>query len=116
MVLVVDDEAAITTLVRSVLEDEGFEARAAGNGRRALELLRKTPTRLILLDMWMPVMNGWEFAAAYRQTPPPHAPIVVMTAGFDAEQKAAAIQADGLLRKPFELDDLVQMVRRYITR
>jgi len=74
MVLVVDDEAAITTLVRSVLEDEGFEARAVGNGRRALELLRNTPARLILLDMWMPVMNGWEFAAAYRQTPPPHAP------------------------------------------
>jgi CheY-like chemotaxis protein len=66
--------------------------------------------------MRMPIMNGWEFADAYRQLPPPHAPIVVVTAGRAAAAKAADIQADDFLGKPFELDDLVAKVEANLRR
>jgi DNA-binding response OmpR family regulator len=113
---VVDDDDAIRALVCETLADEGYRTRAASHGRDGLEIAADAPPRLILLDMRMPVMSGWEFAEAYRQLPPPHAPIVVMTAGRDAAAKAADIRADDYLGKPFELDDLVAKVEANLSR
>jgi CheY-like chemotaxis protein len=59
-------------------------------------------------------MDGWAIADAYRRRPGPHAPIVVLTAAQDAAARAAQINADGYLGKPFELDDLLNVVARYI--
>jgi two-component system, chemotaxis family, chemotaxis protein CheY len=113
MDLAVDDEHSILVLVQEVLTAEGIEVRTARNGREALQVVQECNPELILLDMRMPIMNGWEFAAAYRQLPPPHAPLVVVTAGLDGKKKAADITAAGLLTKPFEIDDLLATVRRY---
>ena len=112
-VLVVDDDTAIRSLVETVLTDEGYEVATAENGRHALEVLKRVRPHVILLDMRMPVMNGWEFAAAYRKTPGPHAPILVITAGLDGKQKARDISADGLVTKPFDLDVLLEAVQKY---
>ncbi len=61
----------------------------------------------------MPVMDGWQFARAYRRRPGPHAPIVVVTAARDAAERAAEIQAEDVLPKPFRVDDLLRVVGRY---
>lgn len=112
-ILVVDDDDIILGSVAFVLADEGYAVAMATNGQEALEQIEKQPPRLILLDMRMPIMDGWAFAAAYREHPGPHAPIIVMTAAHDSRSRAAEINADGYIAKPFDLNRLLDLVRRY---
>lgn len=112
-ILVVDDDEIILSTLALFLADEGYAVVAASNGKEALEHAERQHPRLILLDMKMPVMDGWAFAVAYRGRPGPHAPIIVMTAARDARSRAAEIAADGFLAKPFDLDRLLDLVRRY---
>jgi CheY-like chemotaxis protein len=120
LILVVDDDPVILSLVAGTLEDEGYEAVTAPHGAAALEILARRRRvgaplpDLILLDMRMPVMDGWAFAEAYRRTSGPHAPIVVITAAHDAADRAAEIGADAVLAKPFDLDEFVAVVDRCI--
>jgi len=115
-VLVVEDDEGIREFVSMALADEGYDVAAAPHGAAALALVRQAQPNLILLDMRMPVMDGWEFSRAYRQTPPPHAPIIVLTAARDAADRAEQIDADGYLAKPFDVDDLLDLVNRYTQR
>ena len=115
-VLVVEDQEDIRDFVAYVLQSEGYRVTTAGNGAVALEQVAREPIDVVLLDMRMPVMDGWAFARAYRQQPGPHAPIVVLTAAQDAASRAAQIQADGYLGKPFELDDLLNIVAHHTRR
>jgi CheY-like chemotaxis protein len=112
-ILVVEDDQDIRDFVGLVLEAEGYTVRSAGNGAEALELVHDTPPLFILLDMWMPVMDGWSFMQAYRRRPGPHAPVVVVSAARETGQHAHEIQADGYLAKPFDIGDLVSLVRRF---
>lgn len=111
-ILVVDDDRDIGELVELALADEGYDVRTAPNGAVALEQAHTCPPDVILLDMRMPVMDGWAFARQYRATVQPTAPIVVMTAARDAAERAAEIDADDHLAKPFSLDELFDVVRR----
>jgi CheY-like chemotaxis protein len=107
-VLVVDDDPAILAFVQLALEDAGYEVMIATDGADALQAIRHRRPGLILLDMRMPGMNGWEFADAYRLEPSPHAPLLIMSAGRDTAP--AHIAAAGWLRKPFDLDQLIGLV------
>ena len=112
-VLVVDDDPAIRSLVTMALEDEGYAAVAARDGQDALEQLERMaaqPPDVIILDMNMPRVSGWEFARLYRESDLPRAPIVVLTAAHDVQQRCADIDADVCVGKPFELDDLLAAV------
>ncbi|TAK76228.1 MAG: response regulator [Dehalococcoidia bacterium] len=111
-ILVVEDDPALRTLTEAVLDDAGYEPLTASNGAEALEILREKQVQLILLDMRMPVMDGWAFAEAYHARPGPHAPVVVLTAAQDAQKRAKEIQAAGWIAKPFDLDHLVATVGR----
>lgn len=111
-VLIVDDDESIRTLLRLTLEDEGYEVVEAADGAQALDEVQRRSPLLILLDMRMPGMNGWAFAAAYRTLPGPHAPILVMTAAQDAAASARDIGAEDHLAKPFELDEVLRAVAR----
>lgn len=86
----------------------------AEHGAAALEIVASTTPAVILLDMRMPVMDGWTFARHYRDAYQPGAPIVVCTAARDAGERAAQIGADGTLPKPFRLDDLLDTVERFV--
>lgn len=112
-VLVVDDDRGIREFVRTVLADEGYAVTEATDGQEALERVEAQRPDVILLDMRMPVMDGWEFARTYRQRPGPHAPIVIVTAALDVAKDAKEIGADGFLAKPFQLDDLLDLVQRH---
>lgn len=113
-ILVVDDDEIILQSIDAILRDENYSVVVAANGKDALEQARLTPPALILLDMKMPIMDGWTFATRYRQEPPPHAPIVVMTAARDTKARAAEIGADDFLIKPFNLEDLLAVVQRFV--
>jgi CheY-like chemotaxis protein len=110
-ILIVDDDDSIRQIVRLCLMDEGYEVREAANGQAALDALDEFRPSLILLDLRMPVMDGWEFARRYEGLPGPHAPIVAFVAALNAEQECATLSAAGILTKPFDLDDLLQAVR-----
>jgi two-component system chemotaxis response regulator CheY len=113
-VLVVDDDPDILEALSEILEAEGFEIRRARNGKEALERLEPDAPQLILLDLMMPVMDGWEFAQRMRQRPPEIAriPIIVLSADRNVGSKATDLGAVGHLAKPFELNDLLELVRR----
>jgi CheY-like chemotaxis protein len=111
-VLVVDDDPSIRDFVEAALEEEGYGVLTAPDGEAALALVESKPCA-VLLDMRMPVLDGWGFAEAYRERPEPRAPIVVMTAAEDAEAWAEEIGAAGVLAKPFRLDELLAVVAHH---
>lgn len=109
-VLIVDDDGTIRDIVSMALSADGYEVMAASNGRDALALIDQTELSLILLDMRMPVMDGWAFARAYHDRPGTHAPILAFTAARDVADRAEQIGAAGYLAKPFDLDELLALV------
>jgi CheY-like chemotaxis protein len=110
-VLVVDDEPDIRATVAAMLEIEGYRVTEAANGADALRQLDDGAPDIILLDMRMPILDGWGFAAELRRRGH-HTPIVVMTAARDAARWAAEIAAGAFVAKPFGFDDLIGAVRR----
>lgn len=98
------------------LEDEGYDVQTATNGVKALEAVQQSAPTLILLDMRMPVMDGWAFARAYRELPTPHVPIIVLTAARDAGVYADQVEAAAHLAKPFDLNELLHIVAHYTGR
>ncbi len=113
-VLVVDDDAELLTMVQLVLEDAGYRVVTATEGQEALDRVAKEMPALILLDMKMPGMDGWEFAREFHARYGHQAPIVVLTAAEDARKRAEEIGAEGYLGKPFEIDHLLSIVQGYM--
>ncbi len=112
-ILVVEDDPDIVFALVTFLEAEDYSIRTSENGLDALALLEKSGMPdLILLDMKMPVMDGWKFAEAFRAIYDRQVPIVVMTAAGDPARRAREIDADGWLGKPFDASALLEVVRR----
>jgi CheY-like chemotaxis protein len=113
-ILVVEDDPDLGQLVAEVLESAGYRTAVAGNGAEALDCLQTIDhPDLILLDMMMPVMDGWQFASEFRARYGQPAPIIVVTAAEQVERRAQEIGADDWLSKPFELRDLLHAVARF---
>ena len=110
-ILVVDDDDSIRQTVAEILEVEGYRVAEAANGEEALRLLSEDAPSLILLDMRMPILDGWGFARALRERGI-RLPILVMTAAQNARLWAEEIGADGYVSKPFDLDHLLDQVQR----
>ena len=113
-VLVVEDDWNIQSLMAMVLEGEGYRVETAANGLQGLNAIERSLPDLVLLDMNMPLMNGWEFAREFHARFDSGVPIVVVTASADARQAATDIGAVDFLGKPFELTTLVEVVRRNV--
>ncbi len=109
-VLVVEDDQDLLSLVSEVLEGRGYEVRLATNGREALTAISQRMPDLILRDMKMPVMDGWESARHLKARYDAPPPMVVLTAATDARQRAESIGAAGWVGKPFDVDVLVRAV------
>jgi two-component system, chemotaxis family, chemotaxis protein CheY len=115
-ILVVDDDESLRRLVVGLLTEEGYAVLDAADGAAALARVRAAAPGLTLLDLRMPVVDGWEFARRYRARPGPHAPIVCVTAAPDAAAVAARgaqVGAVASLGKPFDLEELLAVVRRH---
>jgi two-component system chemotaxis response regulator CheY len=109
-VLVVDDDPDILDALSEILEAEGYDVQRARNGREALQRLEQGLPDLVLLDLMMPVMDGWEFARSLA--PGARPPIIVLSADRNVSSKAKEIGALDWLAKPFELSELLSAVRR----
>lgn len=108
-VLIVDDDADIRDTLRDYLEDNGFEVMLAAHGGEALSLLALGKPCLLLLDLVMPKMDGWELLRRLvAQTPASAFPIYISTSA--PEQAPAGYP---LLRKPLELSQLLEVVKRH---
>jgi DNA-binding response OmpR family regulator len=109
-ILVVEDDSEIRDAIADTLEMAGYRVETAENGLVALAAIEKELPGLVLLDMRMPVLDGWGFARALAER---HVklPILVVTAARDARQWAAEIGADGFIAKPFGVKDLLSTVK-----
>lgn len=110
-ILVVDDDPTILATVSEALDLEGFPVVTATNGAEALAAAVRHRPSLVLLDMRMPILDGWGFMREARQRGL-RLTVVVMTAAADARRWAGEIGAQGVLAKPFELDELVSAVEQ----
>lgn len=115
-ILVADDKANIRNLVREYLEADGFRVVVAINGREALYAARHEKPDLILLDIMMPEMSGYEFITAYRQER--DTPIILLTAKLDESDKVIGLElgADDYVTKPFGMKELVARIHAVLRR
>jgi CheY-like chemotaxis protein len=115
-VLLVDDHADIRDILNFVLADEGYNVLTAKNGVEALEMVEDDTFAVILIDVQMPLMDGVEFVRRYRALPGHKAQLIIMTAGQNAKMYAELVGADAYLAKPFELDDVPEIVGKLAGR
>lgn len=111
-VLVVEDEPAIRDVIALVLTDDGCEVRARNGGRDALRLLRRWQPDVVVLDLRLPDQEGETFLHACREYVAGETPILVMSASPGLDHHAARLGVDGILPKPFDIDDLCRTVHR----
>lgn len=113
-VLIVDDDEDIRQILADILRSEGYDTALAADGKEALEYLeRHTPPCAILLDLMMPVMDGWEFSRLARMDPRfVSIPIVVMSAHVNARQASSTLSAYSFLEKPLDMDRLLGLVQK----
>jgi DNA-binding response OmpR family regulator len=112
-VLVVDDDRALREVIVTSLVLEGHLVSQASNGAEALRLIQEQRPCLVLLDMQMPLLDGWGLAAELK-TRGLEPQIIVMTAGRDAERVAQEVGAAGFMGKPFDLTDLLTKVEAFL--
>jgi DNA-binding NtrC family response regulator len=115
-VIVVDDEEAMCRVVTATLEMDGLTAVAVSDARAALALLRESPPRLVLTDVFLPEMDGIELLAAIRREAP-YMPVVLMSGGGQYRNAAPLVAAGHLgatatLAKPFTPKQLLEVVRK----
>jgi CheY-like chemotaxis protein len=113
-ILVVDDDTDLRETVADALVEEGYEVATAPNGAEALRLLRAgARPNVILLDLMMPVLDGWGFRAEQLRDPSiASIPVIVFTAYAVSDEAAEKLKADRMLRKPILLRDLFATVAR----
>ena len=115
-ILVVDDTESLRTLVKSYLTQEGFHVRTAADGREALFLARDEKPDLILLDLMMPEMGGYEFMRVYGREA--ETPVIILTAKVEENDKVLGLElgADDYVTKPFSMRELTARIRAVLRR
>ena len=117
-VLVIDDELGIRSVLAEALVEEGWEVQSARDGREALRVLRAWRPDAILLDLMMPVMDGWAFRKAQRGLPDglSDVPLIVLSAAREVAAHGVALGAAVALPKPFDLDEVIEAIDRVLHR
>jgi len=111
VVLVVEDDESIRNVITDVLEDRGYRVIGATNGADALHQLEQAKPDVMVLDLLMPVMHGWDFMEAYAEkTGGNPIPIVVVSVNSALPRSFNRFGVHSVVRKPFDVDDLAQSV------
>ncbi|MBR4441788.1 MAG: response regulator transcription factor, partial [Clostridia bacterium] len=115
-ILLVDDDPNIRQLVNLYLEKEGFEVCMADRGDTALQMFRQSPPDLMLLDVMLPGMDGWQVLREARKTS--DAPIIMLTAKDETFDKVLGLElgADDYVAKPFDMKELVARIKAVLRR
>lgn len=110
-ILVVDDSLMILQTTSQLLREEGYGVRTAVHGRDALDQVQQQMPAVILLDLMMPVMDGWEFSQCLRALPGGQVPrVLILSAVRGLASEAHELGADGFLGKPYSVPDLLERV------
>ena len=112
--LIVDDEPGIRESLTGVLEDEGFQVEAVENGEACLDLLARSIFELVILDIWLPGMDGLETLNRIQQIPQADRPVVVVISGhgtIETAVKATKLGAYDFLEKPLSIDRVLLVAR-----
>jgi CheY-like chemotaxis protein len=113
-ILVVDDDPAIRGLVADALRDEGYTVDLAAHGREALDAMRVRRPATVVLDLMMPVMDGFMFMeACHSEQLCDNVPIVVISAVQEALQRVSDVPVHACIAKPFDLDELIRTIGRF---
>ena len=115
-ILAVEDDRNISDLIRMYLEKEGFEVTTAFDGGTAVERFREIGPDLVLLDIMLPVMDGWSVCAKIRETS--RTPIIILTAKSEVLDRVTGLEmgADDYLVKPFEMKELIARINAVLRR
>ena len=115
-VLVVEDDNNIAELLRLYLQKDGFEVSHAADGGKAVEMAKEIQPDLVLLDIMLPVMDGWQVCRELRKTM--KMPIIMLTAKGESEDKVSGLEmgADDYIVKPFEVKELLARVHAVLRR
>ena len=115
-VLVVEDDINIAELLRLYLQKDGFEVSHAADGGKAVEMAKEIQPDLVLLDIMLPVMDGWQVCRELRKTM--KMPIIMLTAKGETEDKVSSLEmgADDYIVKPFEVKELLARVHAVLRR
>jgi two-component system, OmpR family, response regulator len=115
-ILVVDDEKRIVEIVKAYLEKDGFQVASAFEGRTALQIARKEKPDLIVLDLMLPEVNGWDVCRTLRKES--DVPVIMLTARDDVTDKIVGLElgADDYVTKPFDPKELVARVKAVLRR
>jgi DNA-binding response OmpR family regulator len=115
-ILVVDDKRELLTLVRDYLSQEGFRVVTAADGQKALFVARHEKPDLIVLDLMMPEMDGYDFMRVYQRER--DTPIIILTAKLDENEKVLGLElgADDYVTKPFSMRELTARIRAVLRR
>lgn len=115
-ILIVDDEQPMRRLLRMYLADSGYETEEAADGETALTLLKNGTFHLVLLDVMMPVMDGWETCKKLREIS--NVPVIMLTARGETSDKVKGLRigADDYITKPFEEDELLARIEACLRR
>lgn len=116
-IFVVDDDEKITSLLRRSLAFEGYEVHIANDGQSGLKLLQQDDPDLLILDVMMPIMDGWEVCRRVREAGS-NVPVLMLTAKDDIQDRVKGLDlgADDYLIKPFALEELLARVRALLRR
>jgi DNA-binding response OmpR family regulator len=110
LVLVVDDDPDILQTLALCLSTEGYRVLQASNGQEALDTLARERPAVVLLDLMMPVMDGWQFVTELDARGWRRMPLLILSADRAVQAHALKLKADGFLAKPFDLDELLGKV------
>ena len=115
-ILVVDDKASVRTVLQDYLSQHGYQVTTADNGRNALYAARHEQPDLILLDIMMPEMDGYEFLSAHRRER--NTPVIIITARQEESDAVIGLElgADDFVLKPFRLRELVARIHAVLRR
>jgi DNA-binding response OmpR family regulator len=114
-VLVIDDDANLCDILERALVERGYDVESAANGLEGLSVLPGWRPDLIVLDLMMPVMDAWHFRAEQRRTEFADVPVLLLTSHWHAASAASSLDALAAIRKPFELDSLLETVERLVS-
>ncbi|HET8647928.1 MAG TPA: response regulator [Vicinamibacteria bacterium] len=114
LILVVEDDAPLARLIEALLDSAGYRVISAGDGERALESVRSDHPALVLLDLTLPKLDGWEVLERLRAAGGCRPPVILFTGHHAALDRALEAGAAAAILKPFDVDDLLNTVERLL--